>query len=107
MSKQKHSAYYTIYQGMYKGCEIMYIVTGSVTSAMRLARAVEREGEYFADVVHTPAALSPVGCSYSVKLKDEAYESAKRIAEEIGIKIKKAYKEKIKDGERVFYDISG
>lgn len=85
----------------------MYLVTGSVTSAMRLAKNIEKYSKYFADVVHTPPAISGGGCSYSVKIKDEAYGKAKELAENIGIKIKNSYKEKTVNGERVFDDISG
>lgn len=85
----------------------MYMITGSVTSAKRLANNIEKYSKHFADVVHTPSALSDGGCSYSVKIKNEDYEKAKEIAEKSGIKIKKAYEEKKINGERVFYDISG
>ena len=85
----------------------MYIVTGSVTSAVRLGKALERYTPFFARVVHTPASLSGGGCSYSLVIKEEALEAVKKIAEENGIKIKKIYLEKEVNGERAFDDISG
>ena len=85
----------------------MYIVTGSITSAVRLGKAIERNTPFFARVVHTPVSLSGGSCSYSLAIKEEALDAVKRIAEEIGIKIKKIYLEKEENGERVFHDISG
>lgn len=48
----------------------MYIVVGSVTSAVRLKRLLEKSTGYPAQVVHTPAQISRGGCSYSVIADD-------------------------------------
>ena len=45
----------------------MYIVTGSITSALRLSKAVQNYSGLPASVVHTPSALNKGGCSYSIK----------------------------------------
>lgn len=84
----------------------MYIITGSVTSASRLTKVVERIGGYPAYVVHTPTALRHGGCSYSVRCDERILPFIKDIAQNAGISIKGIYSEKYENGERVYRDIS-
>jgi len=46
-------------------------VTGSITSASRLLKYLERAGCIDARVIHTPSEISTGGCSYSVSLPDK------------------------------------
>lgn len=84
----------------------MYIITGSVTSASRLAKAAERIGGYPAYVVHTPTALRHGGCSYSVRCDERIFPSVNDIADAAGITVNGIYSEKYENGERVYRDIS-
>lgn len=88
----------------------LYIVLGSVTSATRLARAIEREMGIPAYVVHTPSAIRSGGCSYSVNVSgmNTAYdaECARRIASEQGASVKNIYNDVYRNGERVYYAVS-
>ena len=84
----------------------MYILTGSITSASRLAKAVEKIGGRPASVVHTPSSIHGGGCSYSVRCDDGISDFIYDIAKDNGITIKGIYAEKYQDGERVYIDIS-
>ena len=84
----------------------MYVVTGSITSALRLSKALEREYGQIASVVHTPLAIKKGGCSYSVKTELCCKDDILNAASSIGIKIKGMYGEKNEGGGRTFYDIS-
>ena len=81
----------------------MYILVGSVTTAMRLKRLLERIYGIPSDVVHTPSAIKHGGCSYSVRTNSpDALSHVKMTGEEYGINIKKIYVEKRVGGERVY-----
>ena len=80
----------------------MYILVGSVTTAMRLKRLLERLYGIPSDVVHTPSAIKHGGCSYSVRTSQSALARVKLIEEEYGINIKKIYVERKVNGERVY-----
>ena len=81
----------------------MYILVGSVTTAMRLKRLLERIYGIPSDVVHTPSVIKHGGCSYSVRTNSSnALPRVKLIEEEYGINIKKIYVEKKVNGERVY-----
>ena len=84
----------------------MYILTGSITSAERMAKAVEMLSGLPAYVVNTPSAIRGGGCSYSVRCDDRALSLIDDIAKDNGITVKKKYLERIRDGERAYYDIS-
>lgn len=84
----------------------MYVITGSITSATRLAKAVEAMSGYPANVVHTPSAIRSGGCSYSVRCDDRVLSIINDIAKDNGISVKSIYAEKYKNGERVLVDIS-
>ena len=81
----------------------MYILVGSITTAMRLKRLLEQIYGIPSDVVHTPSAIKHGGCSYSVRTNTpNALARVKRIEEEYGINIKKIYVERRVNGERVY-----
>lgn len=84
----------------------MYIVVGSVTTAVRLGKLVEKLSGYPSEVLHTPTKINQGGCSYSVRTDDRALELVKTIVKEYGINIKKIYTEEFIGGERVYRVIS-
>lgn len=84
----------------------MYIVIGSITTATRLTRLLEKAAGIPVATVHTPSAIKSGGCSYSVRIKDCALETAREIINEYGINIKGIYTEEIHGGEREYRDIS-
>lgn len=87
-----------------KGVVFVYVVIGSITTATRLARLLERTAGVPASVVHTPAAIQTGGCSYSVRITDRAVETVKAVVDEYGINIKGIYE--LSGGEREYRDIS-
>ncbi len=84
----------------------MYIVTGSITSAVRLSRAIERYSKAPSLVLHTPAKIKKGGCSYCVKSNIDSTDVVYDLASQTGVKIKNIYEEKTENGGMVYYDIS-
>ena len=84
----------------------MYIVVGSVTTATRLARLLERNLGVPVSVSHTPAAIKSGGCSYSARISGVSADRVRNIADNYKINIKSIYAEEFSDGERVYRDIS-
>ena len=84
----------------------MYIVIGSVTSAVRFKRELEHASGYPVSVVHTPAALSSGGCSYSIRAYDRLAEFVKQFCSEKNIEVKRICIEEFVGGERVYHDLS-
>ncbi len=81
----------------------MYVLVGSITTAMRLKRLLERVYGIPSDVVQTPSAIKHGGCSYSVRTNaSNALARVKLIEEEYGINIKRIYVERSVGGERVY-----
>lgn len=80
----------------------MYIVTGSVTSAVRLKRVLEKASGYPAEVVHTPAEIKRGGCSYSVLADDRLRDFVRPFCAEKDIPLKGVY---VREGEE-FYAVS-
>lgn len=80
-------------------------VIGSVTTASRFKKILQKRGCYSAEVVHTPGEISGGGCSYSVRAKYDCIKIGLQISEKFGISIKKMYCE-TGDKERVYNDIS-
>lgn len=85
----------------------MYVVTGSITTAVRIGKLIEAKSGYPAEVVHTPGKLNAGGgCSYSVRADDRLSELAKRICREYKFRIKGIYRRENHNGESVYNDIS-
>ncbi len=84
----------------------MYIVTGSITSAVRLSKAIENYSKTPSLVLHTPAQIRKGGCSYCVKSNIKSVDIVYDLASQTGVKIKNIYEEKKENGGRVYYDIS-
>lgn len=81
-------------------------VTGAITTATRLSKEIEKNGCINARVIHTPSALSSGGCSYAVKVPDSCLTKMLTSASDMGIKIRKLYRERLENGEKVYDDIS-
>ncbi len=81
----------------------LYITVGSITSATRLKKLIEKRAGYPAYLVHTPAAINETGgCSYSVRADNRLAPLVRPLSEEYGIGIKNIYTEEFAEGERVF-----
>jgi hypothetical protein len=72
--------------------EKILITIGSVTTASRFARVMERRAGKHASVVQTPSELNTGGCSYSVKINESDIEDAKNISEQYKLPIRKIYR---------------
>ncbi|MDO5398813.1 MAG: DUF3343 domain-containing protein [bacterium] len=77
----------------------MYIVTGSVTSAVRLKRVLEGASGYPAEVVHTPAQIKRGGCSYSVLADDRLRDFVRPFCAEKDIPVKGIY---VREGDEFY-----
>lgn len=84
----------------------MYVVVGSITTATRLAKILEKTIGVPADVVHTPSPISNGGCSYSVRISEKSLNSVRAVISEFDIRIKGIYIEEIGKGEREYHVVS-
>ncbi|MCH5213508.1 MAG: DUF3343 domain-containing protein [Oscillospiraceae bacterium] len=84
----------------------MLVTIGSMTTAERLARIIERSTGNPVAVVHTPASINKGGCSYSVRFNDRYENDARRLIREYNIPAKRFYREGWNGAERVYHDIS-
>lgn len=79
----------------------IYAAMGSVTTATRLSRELQRRG-VAARVVHTPSEVNSGGCSYSVRVPYQQREALEETAAARRFRIRRMY---ASDGEG-YYDIS-
>ena len=84
----------------------MLVTIGSITTAERLARIIERNTGTHATVVHTPASINKGGCSYSVRFNDRFENDARRLIREYNISVKRFYREGWNGAERVYHAVS-
>ncbi len=84
----------------------MLVTIGSITTATRLARLIERNTGSAASVVNTPMSIKTGGCSYSVRFGDRIKDDVLRIMRQYNIPIRKIYRESYNGKKRVYYDIS-
>lgn len=89
-----------------KGVVFVYIVVGSITTATRLAKVIEKNAGIPANVSRTPSSIKNGGCSYSVRVKGVRADTIKSVVNDCGVKIKGIYAEEISGGEREYRDIS-
>ena len=80
----------------------MYVLVGSITTAMRLKRLLDNVNGIDSDVVHTPTKLKDGGCSYSLRASNDALDAVKQICDEYSVNIRKIYIDKVVGKERVF-----
>ena len=79
----------------------IYAAVGSLTTATRLARELERRGTAAA-VTHTPSQMNKGGCSYSVKVKSADRAMLEQAAADRRVRLRAIIGS---DGER-YYDLS-
>ena len=84
----------------------MYIVCGSITSALQLAKAIEGHSGIPALVIHTPMQIKKGGCSYSIKTDFCEIDEIYKLSSSTGINIKGIYHEQRVGNRRVYNDIS-
>lgn len=81
----------------------MYITIGSVTTAVRLKRLIEKHTATSAQVVRTPAQLNRGGCSYSVIASDALRPQIRTFCAKYDIAVKGVY---VREGDE-YYAVSG
>lgn len=81
----------------------MYITIGSVTTAVRLKRLIEKHTATSAQVVRTPSKLNKSGCSYSVIVSDALRTHIRSFCAKYDIAVKGIY---VREGDE-FYAVSG
>lgn len=84
----------------------MLVTIGSVTTAARASRIINKVLGINVQVIHTPAELNRGGCSYSIKFSDSYEMSVKRVIAEYKIPVKRWYKETNGLSGRVYNDLS-
>ena len=85
--------------------EIIFII-GSVTTATRFRKMLEKTGVIEAVVIHTPTEISGGNCSYSVRFGYHNLTIALETARSLNIRIRKIYREEKTDEGRIYHDIS-
>lgn len=84
----------------------MLVTIGSVTTAARLARLLEKETCHPAEIVHTPSVINKGGCSYSIRISEQYIDVVKAVALKYKVPVRKYYSEGTEDGKRVYNVIS-
>ncbi len=87
--------------------EKIIVTLGSVTTASRFKKLLSERYRANAEIIHTPVSLNCGSCSYSLRCKMNELDAVKRLAEEIGFKIKGVYREELNiRGERQYNALS-
>lgn len=86
--------------------ENIIAVAGSVTTATRLAKEMNKMGYMNCRVVRTPMKISDGGCSYSVETEESLRSVVLGAAAGRKISLKGIYKIRMVEGEKVYDDIS-
>ncbi|MDD6762555.1 MAG: DUF3343 domain-containing protein [Clostridiales bacterium] len=76
----------------------MLVVVGSITTATRLARLIEKNIKSPVSVVHTPSYINKGGCSYSVRFKGQYEQRIRGVVSDYNVPVKGFYYE---DGRHV------
>ncbi len=84
----------------------MLITIGSITTATRLARLIEKNIGNPAEVLHTPSAINRGGCSYSVRINEKYENAVRRIIADHKVPVKRFYRESHNGQERVYHAVS-
>lgn len=83
----------------------MLVTIGSITTAARLARIIEKNTGAPAEVIHTPPHLNKGGCSYSVRFADKYAARARALINEYKVPARKFYSESLDGGQRVYHAV--
>ena len=81
-------------------------VVGAVTTATRLAGALEKTGCRTVKIIRTPVAISSGGCSYSVRINEENLNDLFETSSHKRFRVKKIYRVQEFGQECEYYDIS-
>lgn len=84
----------------------LYIIIGSITTATRLAKYIEKYAGVPASVAHTPTAIGGGGCSYSVRVSDRSLDIVRPVIADADIHVKAMYTEETKGRRREFHEVS-
>lgn len=84
----------------------MLVTIGSVTTASRAAKIIQKNLGINVQVVHTPTELNRGGCSYSIRFNENYMTSVKRIVSEYKIPVRRWYREANDGSGRVYHDLS-
>ncbi len=84
----------------------MLITIGSITTATRAAKTIEKNLGISAQVVHTPSELNRGGCSYSVRINEKYELNVRRLVNQYKIPVRRWYREVYDGQRRVYNDIS-
>lgn len=82
------------------------LTIGSVTTAVRLSKLVEKYLTRNVRVIHTPEQISGGGCSYSLKTDMKYAENIAALAKEYNIQVKKIFSETKTGKGVVYHDLS-
>lgn len=80
----------------------MLVTIGSITTATRLARLIERNLGITAQVIHTPAEINKGGCSYSVKFNGSYVNDVRQLISEYSVPVKRYFE---CDGQHGCHDV--
>lgn len=81
----------------------MLATTGSITTASRLVKLIEKETGLSARVIGTPREINKGGCSYSVRFNENIESEVRRIIRQYKINSKKIYRESVEGSRRVYH----
>ena len=84
----------------------LIITAGSITTAVRIKKILNSNGDINATVISTPSSINKGGCSYSVKTDYTNLELVRTLAIEKKIKFRKLYMQTNTGGEFLYNVIS-
>ena len=84
----------------------MLVTTGSITTAERLVRALDRGAGVRARVIHTPADIKKGGCSYAVRFDEADAGAVRGTVQQYGFPVRKYYRESISQGRYQYHAVS-
>lgn len=84
----------------------MLVTTGSITTAERLVRALERSAGARARVIHAPADIKKGGCSYAVRFDEADADTVRETVRQYGLPVRKYYRESISHGKYQYHAVS-
>ncbi|MBR0365893.1 MAG: DUF3343 domain-containing protein [Clostridia bacterium] len=84
----------------------MLVTTGSITTAERLVRALDRSAGVRARVIHTPADIKKGGCSYAVRFDESDADMVRATVRQYGLPVRKYYRESISQGRYLYHAVS-
>ena len=84
----------------------LIVTVGSVTTATRLGKLLNKLKGIKCAVVHTPASINNGGCSYSLVTEASNISYIKEIAREYKLELRKFYIEETSEGVKSYHAVS-